>query len=138
MSKLDGRQRCCRLNSWQRLQPWFYTNCYRQIVFVADGCLLACFAVEPGRNFPMFQRCLRKNPEESYLHTRRRENLKCHCYYSSFNTAADRWQHNKCLTSYATYHSVCWYYQCYIDVLSMVMRVWRGSVLGDVCNAKFV
>jgi hypothetical protein len=34
-----------------------------------DGCLLGCSAVQTTRRY---------NPEDSYLHTRRRENFKSH------------------------------------------------------------
>jgi hypothetical protein len=53
-----------------------------------DGCLLGCCAVWSGRCLLKFQRCLlppssgRNNPEDSHLHTRRRENLKSrHIWY---------------------------------------------------------
>jgi hypothetical protein len=76
--------------------------------FVEDGCLLGCCAVSSCRGLPTFRRCLlppssgivlmmeaastsetsvnlyrttqRNNPEDSHLHTCRRENMKSHLF----------------------------------------------------------
>jgi hypothetical protein len=65
-----------------------------------DDCLLACCAVSSGRSLPTFRKCVeaastsetsvnfyqstRRNiPEDSHLHTCRRENLKSHLYLCS-------------------------------------------------------
>jgi hypothetical protein len=57
--------------------PVTTSNC----VQVVGGCLLGCSAVYNGMSLPAFQRSVRRyNPEDSQLHSHRRENLKSYVF----------------------------------------------------------